>query len=132
MNLPLSAIAVVFVGAWGFGGCRVKMDVILMLSLSILSRVQQESFYFFFSKDCLVMVGTYSRLHFGQRGFPLHFILFGRIYIYGRMAPSFDFVVVIGIFCLSHKASKFEQWWPNILEPCDFTSLVGGQRLCLH
>lgn len=103
-----------------------------MLSLSILSRVQQESFYFFFSKDCLVMVGTYSRLHFGQRGFPLHFILFGRIYIYGGMAPSFDFVVVIGIFCLSHKASKFEQWWPNILEPCDFTSLVGGQRLCLH
>lgn len=65
-------------------------------------------------------------------GFPLHFILFGRIYIYGGMAPSFDFVVVIGIFCLSHKASKFEQWWPNILEPCDFTSLVGGQRLCLH
>jgi len=55
LNLPLSAIAVVFVGAWGLGGCGVKMDVILMLSLSILSRVQQVSFYFFFSKDCLVI-----------------------------------------------------------------------------
>ena len=96
MNLPLSAIAVVFVGAWGFEGCRVKMDVILMLSLSILSRVQQESFISFSPKIASLLVGTYSRLHFGQRGFPLHLILFRRIYIYGGMTPSFDFVVVIG------------------------------------
>ena len=115
-----------FRGMWCKNGCDFDAKFVNLVSCAA------REFLFLFSKDCLVMVGTYSRLHFGQRGFPLHFILFGRIYIYGGMAPSFDFVVVIGIFCLSHKASKFEQWWPNILEPCDFTSLVGGQRLCLH
>jgi len=70
LNLPLSAIAVVFVCAWGFGGCRVKMDVILMLSLSILSRVQQESFISFSPKIASLWLALTLGYTSGKGDFP--------------------------------------------------------------
>jgi hypothetical protein len=92
LNLPLSAIAVVFVGALGLEDMMSNWSLIFMISLPILSVKE-------------VVLLFLQRLLYNwwapTQGYPLCKGVFpssclGEDYIYGEMAPSFDFVVVIG------------------------------------
>lgn len=116
LNLPFSAIAVVFVGAWGLWGCGVKMDAILMISLSILStggRNRVLCFFLFKRLPCYWLAHTLGYT-LGKGDFPSTWFLFMRNYIYGGMAPSFDFAVVIWeSSAWAIKDLKFEQWWSS-------------------
>lgn len=95
MNLPLSAIAVVFVGALGLEDMVSNWSLIFMVSLPILSVKEVVLFCSF--KDCFIIGGHLLSVTLCAKGVPFLLILFRRrLYcIYGGMAPSFDFVVLI-------------------------------------